>query len=55
MSDKIWSLRAALRRLWADHVSWTRQYVVAAIDDTPLIWGRPRRDCSRIKRTSGAQ
>jgi hypothetical protein len=24
-----------MRRLWADHVIWTRQYVVAAIGDTP--------------------
>lgn len=35
MSDKIWSLKAALRRLWADHVIWTRQYVVAAVGNTP--------------------
>lgn len=35
MSDKIWSLKAAQRRLWADHVIWTRQYVVGAIADTP--------------------
>ncbi|HEX8935507.1 MAG TPA: hypothetical protein VF788_15225 [Pseudonocardiaceae bacterium] len=25
----------ALRRLWADHVIWTREYVVAAIADAP--------------------
>lgn len=37
MSDKIWSLKAALRRLWADHVIWTRQYLVAAIADTPDV------------------
>lgn len=30
-----WSLRAALRRLWADHVMWTRSYVVAALIDAP--------------------
>jgi hypothetical protein len=35
MSEAIWSLRAALRRLWADHVVWTRQYVVAAVGGTP--------------------
>jgi len=35
MGDAIWSMKAALRRLWADHVMWTRQYVVAAVGDTP--------------------
>jgi CTP:molybdopterin cytidylyltransferase MocA len=35
MSEAISSLRAAMRRLWADHVIWTRQYVVAAVGDTP--------------------
>jgi hypothetical protein len=35
MSEAIWSLRAALRRLWADHVVWTRQYVVAAVGGSP--------------------
>lgn len=29
------SLKLALRRLWSDHVIWTREYVVAAIADTP--------------------
>lgn len=27
------SLQTALRRLWADHVVWTRSYVVAAVAD----------------------
>ncbi len=31
------SLSAALRRLWADHVIWTRQYLVAAIGETPDV------------------
>jgi len=35
MSEATWSLRAALRRLWADHVIWTRQYIVAAVADAP--------------------
>jgi hypothetical protein len=35
MSEAISSLTAAMRRLWADHVIWTRQYVVAAVGDTP--------------------
>jgi len=26
------SLGAALRRLWTDHVVWTRQYIVAALE-----------------------
>jgi hypothetical protein len=37
MGDPIWSLKAALRRLWADHVIWTRQYVVAAVGDAPEV------------------
>ena len=35
MGNGIWSLKAALRRLWSDHVIWTRQYVVAAVGGTP--------------------
>jgi hypothetical protein len=35
MNDRIWSLKSALRRLWADHVIWTRQYVVAAVENRP--------------------
>ena len=27
--------RLALRKLWADHVIWTRQYIVAAVGGTP--------------------
>ena len=30
-----WSLWTAMRRLWADHVIWTRQYIVAALAGTP--------------------
>jgi hypothetical protein len=37
MAEAIWSLKAALRRLWADHVIWTRQYVVAAVGETPDV------------------
>ena len=29
------SLKLALRRLWSDHVIWTREYVVAAVAGTP--------------------
>lgn len=29
------SLRTAMRRLWADHVIWTRQYIIAAVAGTP--------------------
>jgi hypothetical protein len=28
-------LRVALRKLWSDHVIWTRQYIVAAVAGTP--------------------
>lgn len=31
----VWSLKAAMRRLWADHVIWTREYIVAAVAGTP--------------------
>src|SRR5437763_17111945 len=34
-SPKALSLTLALRRLWADHVIWTREYVVAAIAAAP--------------------
>ncbi|HYZ36135.1 MAG TPA: hypothetical protein VE673_05340 [Pseudonocardiaceae bacterium] len=34
-SPQALSLTLALRRLWADHVIWTREYVVAAIADAP--------------------
>ncbi|MGQ0849426.1 MAG: glycosyltransferase [Actinomycetota bacterium] len=33
MGNKTWSLKGAMRRLWADHVVWTRNYVVAAVGD----------------------
>ena len=29
------SLRTAMRRLWSDHVIWTRQYIVAAVAGAP--------------------
>ena len=35
LSAQAVSLRLAMRRLWSDHVIWTRQYVVAAIDGKP--------------------
>ena len=33
--DAVWSLRTGMRRLWADHAIWTRQYIVAAVAGTP--------------------
>ena len=33
MNQEEYSLRTALRRLWTDHVVWTRSYVVAAVAD----------------------
>lgn len=35
ISDAECSLRANLRRLWADHAIWTRQYIVAFAADAP--------------------
>jgi hypothetical protein len=34
-SPEALSLQLALRRLWSDHVIWTREYVVAAIANSP--------------------
>jgi hypothetical protein len=34
-SEKALSLRLAMRRLWSDHVIWTREYIVAAVADRP--------------------
>ena len=34
---------AAMRRLWSDHVIWTRQYVVAAVGTTPMPTQPPTR------------
>ncbi len=33
MSDAQCTLRASLRKLWADHAIWTRQYIVAFAND----------------------
>lgn len=35
MNQETYSLHAGLRRLWTDHVVWTRAYVVAAVNDAP--------------------
>jgi hypothetical protein len=35
MNQESWALKSAMRRLWSDHVIWTREYVVAAIKETP--------------------
>jgi hypothetical protein len=34
-SEDALSLRLAMRRLWSDHVIWTREYLVAAVADRP--------------------
>ena len=42
-SDDALSLKTNMRRLWADHVIWTREYLVAAIaatQDAPAAAGR---------------
>lgn len=35
MTEASLSLERAMRRLWSDHVIWTREYVVAAIAEAP--------------------
>ncbi|HEY4667619.1 MAG TPA: hypothetical protein VIH26_09995 [Anaerolineales bacterium] len=35
ISEAAVSLKTSLRKLWAEHVIWTRQYVVAAVGGTP--------------------
>jgi hypothetical protein len=37
MNDVTFSLTRAMERLWTDHVIWTRQYVIAAVDDRPEV------------------
>lgn len=36
MNDQALSLRLNMRKLWTDHVVWTRSYVVAATQGSPL-------------------
>ena len=33
--DKATQLRQDMRKLWTDHTVWTRDYIVAAVDDRP--------------------
>ena len=33
-SNAAWSLKTNMRKLWADHVIWTREYLVAAVAAT---------------------
>lgn len=35
ISDRGLSLLLGMRKLWADHVIWTRDYMMAAVGDTP--------------------
>ena len=35
MPDNGASLKIGMRKLWADHVIWTREYIVAAVAGTP--------------------
>ncbi len=37
MNGATFSLTRAMERLWTDHVVWTRQYVIAAVDDRPEV------------------
>jgi len=33
--DKATQLHQAMRKLWTDHTVWTRDYIIAAVDDKP--------------------
>lgn len=35
LTESSLSLQRAMRRLWSDHVIWTRDYIVAAVADAP--------------------
>ncbi len=35
MNETTLSLKANMRKLWADHAIWTRQYAVSALDEAP--------------------
>ena len=35
MANSMEPVRIALRKLWSDHVIWTREYIVAAVAGTP--------------------
>jgi hypothetical protein len=37
MNETEFSLTRAMERLWTDHVVWTRQYVIAAVDERPEV------------------
>lgn len=37
MNEGEFSLTRAMERLWTDHVVWTRQYVIAAVDERPEV------------------
>jgi hypothetical protein len=34
-SDAAWALRQNMRKLWTDHVVWTRDYIIAAVSGSP--------------------
>jgi phage terminase Nu1 subunit (DNA packaging protein) len=36
LMDQAWSLKAGMRRLWTDHVVWTRMYIVSAVAGAPV-------------------
>ena len=43
MNETTLSLKTNMRKLWADHAIWTRQYAVSALEDAPdMIAARER-------------
>ena len=39
-----------MRKLWTDHVVWTRDYIIAAVDDKPDAEAASKQDVEVFKR-----
>ena len=46
-------VRLALRKLWSDHVIWTRDYIVAAVDGRPDQKAAARRQLALVLASRG--
>ena len=48
-------LRLAMRKLWEDHITWTRLYIVSALADLPDKGATTDRRCCRTRPTSATR